>query len=75
MLWKREHSHIYEIHIEVMWGWGMEICHMFVDSVYTLLNNLSGAKGQSYRIQSPDGDPPLENRTLSFRTHAQDTYI
>ena len=53
----------------------MEICHMFVDSVYTRLNNLSGAKGQSYRIQSPDGDPPLENRTLSFRTHAQDTYI
>ena len=34
---------------------------------------LSGTKDQSCKIQSADGDPALENRTLSFRTHAQDT--
>ena len=33
---------------------------------------LSWAKDQSCGIQSPDGDPPLEKRTLSLRTHAQD---
>ena len=40
---------------------------------FTLKQNpeiLSWAKDQSRRIQSPDGDLPLRNRTSSFRTRA-----
>ena len=47
---------------------------VFVDMGYgvTQPETLSWAKDQSCGIQSPDGDLPLENRTLSLRTHEQD---
>ena len=35
---------------------------------------LSSPNNHSCGIQSPDGDPPLENRTLLFRINAQDAY-
>ena len=36
---KAQGEHISDIHIEGMWGWDLEICHMFADSLAVLILN------------------------------------